>query len=96
MKQFTTAARRGVGAVPVSVDVIFEWEVTKGEFVEMTAHPPTSGQLALFMADQNSAVGAVRAMFDLLAAVLDDRAYKVIEGQLREGLDVAVVTELIE
>jgi hypothetical protein len=96
MKQFLTAAKRGAAAVSNPVDLTFEWEVTEGEFVEMTAHPPTTGQLALFMADQGKAGAAgVRALFEFLSTVLPDEHYDIIEGQLREGLDVAVVIEVI-
>lgn len=97
MKQFTTAARRGTAAVRNPVDVTFEFEVREGEFVEMTAHAPTTGQLALFMAHQiDTGTGAVRSMFQLLASVLDDKDYRVIENQLHDGLDVAVVTEVVQ
>ena len=97
MKQFHTAARRGVGAVNNPVDITFEWEVREGEFVEMTAHAPTTGQLALFFAHQTDAgTGGIRALFDFLASVLDARDYKIIEGQLYDGLDVAVVIEAVQ
>ena len=97
MKQFTTAARRGAAAVANPVDVTFEFEVREGEFVEMTAAPPTSGQLALFTAHQfDKGSGSVRAMFDLLAAILSDEDYAVIEQQLHEGLDVMVLVEVVQ
>lgn len=97
MRQFTTAARRGAAAVRNPVDVTFEFEVREGEFVEMTAHAPTTGQLALFMAHQlDAGSGAVRAMFNLLSAVLDPRDYRIVEQQLHEGLDVVVVTEVVQ
>ena len=97
MKQFTTAARRGTAAVSNNADVTFEFEVRDGEFVEMTAHPPTTGQLALFMGHQlETGTGAVRAMFSLLDAVLDERDYGIIENQLQDGLDVAVVIEVVQ
>jgi len=97
MKQFGTAARRGTGAVNNPVDVHFEFEVREGEFAEMVAHAPTTGQLALFFAKQyEGGTAGVRAMFDFLAAVLDDHAYKQIENQLHEGLDVAVLIEVVQ
>ena len=96
MKQFTTAARRGAAAVRNPVDVTFEFEIRDGEFVEMTAHPPTTGQLALFMAHQiDTGTGAIRAMFSLLDAVLTPEDYRIVENQLHDGMDVAVVTEVI-
>ena len=97
MKQFHTAARRGQGAVNNPIDIVFEWEVREGEFVEMTAKAPTTGQLALFFAHQTDAgTGGVRALFDFLASVLSDREYKIIEDQLYDGLDVAVVIEVVQ
>lgn len=96
LKQFHTAARRGAAAVNNPVDITFEYEVREGEFIEMTAHPPTTGQLALFMADQGkSGAAGVRALFEFLATVLSDENYDVIEEQLREGLDVSVVIEMV-
>lgn len=97
MKQFRTAARRGVAAVPNAVDIDFEFEIEEDHFVAMTAHPPTSGQVALFLARQaEGGIQTVHALFDLLAAVLDQEQYDVIEAQLHEGLDVAVLVELVE
>lgn len=97
MKQFRTAARRGEGAVNNPVDLTFEFEVSEGEFVVLTAKPPTTGQLALFFAHQyDSGTGSVRALFDFIAAVLSDKDYKIIEDQLQDGLDVAVVIEIVQ
>jgi len=97
MKQFQTASRRGQGAVANAVPITFEFEVREGEFVEMTAQPPTTGQLALFFAHQyDLGTGSVRAMFDFIAAVLDNRDYKIIESQLHDGLDVAVIVEIVQ
>jgi hypothetical protein len=96
MKQFGTAARRGMAAVNNAVDVTFQWERTEGMYVDMTAHPPTSGQIALFLRDQGSGSQGVRSMFELLASVLDDKDYDLIEDQLRDGLDVGVIVELVQ
>ena len=35
-------------------------------------------------------------MFDFVAAVLDDRDYRIIEDQLHDGLDVAVIIEIVQ
>lgn len=85
-------------AISGSEDVEFDFEVSEGEFVTMTAHPPTSGQFAMMLRQQaeNSMAQRLRGMFDFLAAVLDQRNYDIIEQQLHDGLDVEVVTELIE
>src|SRR5262245_46644544 len=96
MRQFGTAARRGAAAVNNPVDVTFQWEKSTDVWVEMVAHPPTTGQIALFLRDQGVGAAGVRSMFELLAAVLSDSDYDVIENQLRDGLDVAVIVELVQ
>lgn len=96
MKQFLTAARRGESTLPNPVDIPFEYEMREGEMVEITAHPPTSGQMALFLLSQSDGgVGLMRALFDFLAAVLDDKDYAVIEESLHQGVDVMVPIELV-
>lgn len=97
MKQFRTAARRGQAAVPNAVDIAFEFEIRDDEFVAMVAHPPTSGQIALFLSQQTEGgMRTVTALFDFLAAVLDQEHYDIIEAQLHEGLDVQVTIEIVE
>lgn len=96
MRQFTTAAKRGAAGVANPIDLSFEYEVREGEFIEMVAHPPTTGQLALFMGGNGRGMANVRALFDFLATVLDDKDYAIIEGQLRDGLDLQVVIDLVQ
>ena len=96
MRTFATAARRGSAAVNNPVDVEFQWERADGVYVNMTAHPPTTGQIALFLGHQGTGAAGVRAMFELLSTVLEDRDYDIIENNLREGLDVTVVVELVQ
>ena len=92
MKQFTTAARRGSPAISESEPVTFMWDDR-----EMVAQPPTTGQLALFSAHQaNGGLGGVRALFELLAAVLDEADYRVIENALQDGIDLMLVTEVVQ
>lgn len=78
------------------MDVVFQWERTENVWVDMTAHPPTTGQIALFLGHQGSGAAGVRAMFELLQAVLDEADYAIIENQLRDGLDVQVIVELVQ
>lgn len=96
MRQFGTAARRGVAAVNNPVDIVFQWERSENVWVDMTAHPPTTGQIALFLGHQGTGAAGVRAMFELLASVLSDTDYLIIENQLRDGLDVQVIVELVQ
>jgi len=80
------------------VDVPFEFEVREGEFVTMTAKPPTSGQLAMMVLTNTSPkmTDRIRGMFDFLAAVLDQKDYDIIEEQLHEGMDVDVLAEIVD
>jgi len=96
VKQFTTAARRGTSALPDATPVEFEYEVRDGEFVTMHAHPPTTGQLALFVSDQatKGGMGSITAMLELFMVVLDEKDYEIIKDQLHDGLDLEVITEI--
>jgi len=97
VKQFRTAARRGLAAVPNAIDIPFEFEIRDDEFVQMVAHPPTSGQIALFLSQQTQGGHrSVAALFDFLAAVLEQSDYDAIEAQLHDGLDVQVTVEIVE
>ena len=92
MKSFDTSTRRGRSAVVNPAAVTFVWDGT-----EMTAEAPSSGQLALLIAEQSDpGPGAVRAMFDFLGSVLGAEDWATIEDSLREGVDVEVVVELIQ
>jgi hypothetical protein len=91
MREFSTAARRGESAVSNPVPITFKFDDR-----EMTAQPPTTGQLVLFIVEQGK--GGTRtfaALFDLLAEVLDDADYKVIDSALREGVDIMVISEIV-
>ena len=90
MREFTTAARRGKSGFPNAVDVPF-----KLDDVEMTAHPPTTGQVALYF--QGGSAGGLRsieALFDFFGAVLGDKDWAVVEDKLHEGIDIEVLTEI--
>jgi hypothetical protein len=97
IKNFDTSARRGGSqTVANAVDIVFAID---GE--ELTAHPPTTGQLALFMnRGGNGGMVSVNAVFDFLEAVLDEDDFFIIETKLAEGVElemlVDVVTYLIE
>ena len=91
MKNFDTAARRGKTAVNNPIDIEFQID---GE--SLTAHPPSSGQLALFMSgSSDGGMKTVRSMFDFMAAILDEADYAVLEGKLHDGIDLDVVTDII-
>ena len=89
MKQFGTASRRGTGAVNNPVDVHFEFEVREGEFAEMVAHAPTTGQLALFFAKQyEGGTAGVRAMFDFADPSDAAAVARLSETMSRLGLPI--------
>lgn len=92
MKHFETAARRSANS-PVSnpVDITFMFDEH-----EMTAHPPSTGQVALFTARQlDGGIAGVRAMLDFLAQVLGDDDFKILEQALEEGLDILLINEIL-
>jgi len=91
MREFTSAARRDA---QIATDEI-EFKIN-GE--TLIAYPPTSGQLAYFMACQaeGDPVSISKAMLELLAVVLQDN-YPWFESELRNGdIDIETVTEVIE
>jgi hypothetical protein len=94
MRQFNTAANRGKAAVPNAVDIQFQWDDAV-----LTAHPPSSGQLALLlstMVDGQVNISAIAALFDFLNAVMDVDDFNIIRNDLQDGVDVGLVVELIE
>ena len=91
MKNFDTAARRGASAVDNAVEVAFQID---GE--ELIAYPPTSGQMVLLLTAVDGGIGSIQAMFDFLGAVLDDDGVELIKDKLQEGMDLAIVTEIVQ
>jgi hypothetical protein len=91
MKSFNTSARQGAAGVSNDQPVEFELD---GQV--MTAYPPTSGQLALFLtANNEGGVSSLVAMFDLLAQVIDDDAVELLKDRLGEGMEISVITDII-
>jgi hypothetical protein len=94
MRQFSTAAHRGKAAVPNAVDIQFQWDDEV-----LTAHAPASGQLALLlssMVDGRVQLSSLAALFDFLAAVMDEEDFAVIRADLQDGVDVEIVVDLIQ
>lgn len=92
MKSFETSSRRGQGAVVNPIDIDFEIDG-----VQITAHPPTTGQLGLFV-QGNKAGGmkTVESLFKFIRAILDDDGYKVVEDKLQEGVEISLLTDIVE
>jgi hypothetical protein len=96
MKQFQAASRRGTTQVNNPVDIEFEYETLAGEPVTMTAHPPTSSQVSLFAIGQmEGGFTAVKAVFDLLSQILDPADWRVVERDLEEGVEIALMVEMV-
>jgi hypothetical protein len=93
MRQFNSAAKR---AASVENPVPVEFEIN-GTVLE--ANPPTSGQLAVFLAAQASGDGpeVAKSMLELLWAVLGEENYRWLEMEMKAGaVDVELVEEVIE
>src|SRR5262245_22372265 len=95
MRQFKTAAHRGSNAVvPNSADIPFQWDDEV-----LTAHAPSSGQLALLlshMSDGTFGLDALAALFDFLRGILDPEDYAIIHQDLQQGLDIDLIVELVQ
>ena len=91
MKNFETAARRGDASVANPIDIEFQLDGKT-----LTATPPTTGQLALFIgANGKGGLKSVNALFNFLSAILNDDDYAVIEEALQEGVEITVLTDII-
>lgn len=91
IKSFDTAARRGESGVNNPEPITFEID---GD--ELTAHPPSTGQLALFIAtNADGGMKTIQGMFAFLETVLDDGDFDVIREKLREGVDLGLITDII-
>lgn len=96
MKQFNAAARRGTSTVTNPIPITFEFEVRAGEYIEMTAQPPTTGQIALLLTHQSGGVESVEALFDFLASTLTQPDFDIIEKSLQDGMDLDLVFEIVQ
>ena len=90
MREFTTAATRGKAGVPNAVDIEFKLDDDV-----MTAHAPTSGQVALFVQHGRAGgLASVTSLFEFFSDVLDDADWKKVEVKLRDGMDVDLLSEI--
>lgn len=90
IKNFDTSARRGDAAVTNAVDVTFQLD---GK--EMTARAPTTGQMALYIADNRGGYESVQATFQFLADVLGEEDYKLLREALHDGVELALVMDIV-
>jgi hypothetical protein len=61
----------------------------------LVARAPTTGQVALFIQKgRNGGMRSIEAMFEFFADILDDKDWNVVEGKLRDGMDVELLAEI--
>jgi len=90
MREFTTAATRGKAGVTNPIEIEFKLD----EDV-LTAIPPTSGQVALFVQHGRSGgISSVTSLFEFFSDVLNDEDWKIVEDKLRDGMDVELLAEI--
>jgi hypothetical protein len=90
MREFSTAATRGKAGVPNPVDIEF-----KLDDKVLTAHPPTTGQVALHVqSGRGGGIRSVTSLFEFFSDILDDDDWDVIHDQLRDGMDVELLATI--
>jgi hypothetical protein len=90
MREFTTAASRGKAGVTNAVDIEFMLDDEV-----LMAHPPTSGQVALFIQHgRGGGISSITSLFEFFSDVLEDKDWKIVEDKLRDGMDVELLAEI--
>lgn len=90
MREFETAATRGKAGVTNAIDIEFKLD---GDV--LTAHPPTSGQVALFVQHSRSGgIATVTGLFEFFSDILDDDDWAKVENKLRDGMDVELLADI--
>jgi hypothetical protein len=90
MREFATAATRGKPGLVNAGEIEFKLDDDV-----LTAHTPTTGQVALFV--QHGRAGGLRSiesMFEFFSAVLDDKDWAVMEAKLQDGMDVELLAQI--
>lgn len=93
IKEFRSSAQR---------EVVFENPVPLDFSIDglaLTAEPPSSGQLALFLASQNrdDPAASSAAILDLLEAILTDDGFAKVKAGMKAGeIDVEILSEVVE
>lgn len=90
MREFSTAATRGKAGVVNAVDIEF-----KLDDKVLTAHAPTTGQVALYV--QSGRAGGIRtvtSLFEFFSDILDDTDWEVVRECLRDGMDVELLATI--
>ena len=88
MREYEVAIGRGV--FNNSDDITFKL----GDH-EITAHCPTASQLALFFrGGARGGMNSIASLIEFFSDVLDDADWRRIEGLLRDGLDMEVLSTI--
>jgi len=62
----------------------------------LTAKSPTTGQLALFLrSGRGLGLGAVEGLLEFVSDILNDRDWRRVENHLRDGLDVNILSNIV-
>lgn len=90
MREFSTAATRGKPGLKNAIEIEFKLDDDV-----LTARPPTTGQVALFVQKgRGGGIRSVESMFVFFSDVLDDKDWKVVEAKLQDGMDVELLGEI--
>ena len=88
MREFEIATGRA--ALVQTDDIVFKL----GDR-EITAHAPTLGQLALFLqGGARGGMNSITGLIEFISDVVSDRDWRFIQRQLRDGLDVDVLSQI--
>lgn len=91
-RHFKTGAENAKSGVSNPVEIPFTLDED-----ELVAYPPTAGQLALFVTrNSKGGVAAIDALFAFMGQILDDEGFDILMAQLGEGMDVTVVTDIVQ
>ena len=90
MREFSTAASRSTSGFKNAVDIEF-----KLDDHELTAHPATTGQVALLVqGGRERGIRSVTSLFEFFSDILDDDDWKIVHAKLRDGMDVELLNDI--
>lgn len=62
---------------------------------ELTAKPPTAGQLALFLrGGREGGMASLQSLLDLMESVLSREHYRLVQRRLKQGMEIGVVSQI--
>jgi hypothetical protein len=61
----------------------------------LNAKAPTTGQLTLFFrGGHRGGLRSIESLMEFFSDVLDDKDWRIVENQLRDGMDIAVLSDI--